>query len=488
MSTERWADLEREFERLVTIPGKERSEALRSLDDVDRELAQELRSLLDAHARLSSAVTRAPLETVPPDAAWDTSGVLGARVGPYEITGLLGLGGMGIVFEARRADGYFQRKVAIKLLDLSVADDASGKRFLAEGALLARLDHPHVVALLDAGMLYGQRPYLVMEFVEGQHLGRHCEERSLSRSERVELFMTICSAVSSAHQRLVVHLDLKPGNILVTPSGEPKLVDFGVARLVDGSIRDGTPRLRALTPEYASPEQLRGEPPGTASDVYSLGRILEELIEPEPAKASQRTPADLRAIIEKATAEKPDARYGSVDRLEDDLRRYCEGMPVDARELSAPRRAAKWLGRNRALAAGVGIVVLSLAIAVFATMRSLRTTKAHAALGWQAHADALRFAGLLQKVLVKLPAGGESAELLALLEEQAEESLANWDQHPEARGRTHEALGVACLGQDRLAEARAHFEAALRIARSDPGFDGNDVRRLERQLAEARPR
>lgn len=328
----------------------------------------------------------------------------GMRLGPYELEHLVGRGGLGMVYQARRVDGGFEQRVAVKLL-LATASPSILPRFERERSILASLDHPYVARLHDGGISPDGRPYLVMEFVDGRPINRFCEEEELTVRARLRLFLRVCDAVASAHARLVVHRDLKPSNILVTPDGSPKLLDFGIARILEADGDDGPVHLtltgsRALSPAYASPEQIRGEPVAIASDVFQLGTLLYLLLSGHrPHERSEATPAslvsailerdppvpsqavgdegvggvpahrvraqlrgDLDAVVMKALRKEPARRYGSVAELAEDVRRHLDGMPVRAGPDSLGYRMGKFARRNRvgvALGATVAVALLA---------------------------------------------------------------------------------------------------------------------------------
>jgi serine/threonine protein kinase len=310
-----------------------------------------------------------------------------------------------VVFLAERVDGEYQTKVAIKLLRRLDSQDAIA-RFRDERQILATLEHPGIVRLLDGGSTDSGQPYLVMEYVAGVPISRYCAERRLSLPERLELFNRAAAAVAFAHQRLVVHRDLKPSNILVTREGTPKLLDFGISKLLDSpeglrdNQREASTRtgMQLLTPEYASPEQVRGQPISTATDVYSLGAVLYELctdakaqplagesvdqilraiLDTDPPRPSTVAPAalaralrgDLDNIILKALHKQPDKRYGSVEQLIEDVERHLDGLPVKARAATLSYRAGKFVRRNLASVAAAGVVLGTL---ISATALSLR--------------------------------------------------------------------------------------------------------------------
>lgn len=354
-SAEQFARLKTLFGRFMELPAEGRAAALGQLDD-DPAVIAELRQLLN-HA--TATLDRAPLQAAMQRIA--TPAGSGDTLGAWTLCEQIGAGGMGKVFRAKRSDGHFHQQAAVKLL--GGAPSATALRFLArERQILASLAHPNIARLLDGGSTAGGEPYLVMEYVEGLPLLEYCRRHAASIPTRLQLMIEICAAVAFAHQHLVVHCDLKPGNILVTASGRPMLLDFGISRLLDdadqlrevvtGQAEAGAdPRLtqRAYTPRYASPEQRAGKRVGTATDVYSLGLLLAELLEapwPEDqAPLLADLPAELAAIIAMATREEPTQRYLNVGDLADDLRRYLAHEVVRARRPTPAYLAGKWLRR-----------------------------------------------------------------------------------------------------------------------------------------------
>ena len=400
----RWREVKRVLDAALDRSTLERSafiaeacgqdEALRREVESLAAAAEDTRNILDA----ANAVEAGAEVPEAPSRA-------GERVGAYELLAEIGSGGMGTVHLARRADDEFEKRVAIKLMRPGFASDLDLKRFKSERQISAVLDHPNIARLLDGGTTPEGAPYFVMEHVEGGPLIEYCRERGLSVRERLILFRQICAAVQYAHQHLVVHRDLKPGNILVTTDGEPKLLDFGIAKLLSGgggsAFSEPTATLdRLLTPEYASPEQVRGRPVTTASDVYSLGVILYELVsgekpyriatgdpaelvrlvcERDPERPSTRTAGlsrDLDAIVLKAMRKEPEGRYPSAAALSDDIGRFLEGLPVEARRPSAAYRTKKFVRRHRIGAAATALVLAALAAGVWATLREARRARA----------------------------------------------------------------------------------------------------------------
>ena len=374
----RWNRIEELFHQATALAPADRPEFMdRSCGD-DEELRREVESLLAADAlapRLIHAAVAQAVEFLP-TASEENSELIGERIGCYSITGLIGTGGMGTVYRAQREDDFFMQ-VAIKVLRRGVGSGDAISRFYVERQILAGLQHPNIARLFDGGTTEAGLPYFVMEYVDGKPL-LECAA-PLTISERLELFRAVCSAVQYAHQKQVVHRDIKPANILVTPEGIPKLLDFGIAKLLspaaDNAATTGTTAgVRLMTPDYASPEQLRGEKVTTASDVYSLGLVLYELLTGQrarpnnpqkPSTAAEHLDPDLNNIIQTALSDQPKGRHASVEQLSDDLGRFLQNLPAHARKESLPYRGRKFLKRHRlATITGALAAVLVLALVV----------------------------------------------------------------------------------------------------------------------------
>lgn len=263
----------------------------------------------------------------------------GDRLGAWTLEHEMGRGGMGRVFAARRSDGHYEQRAAIKVL-LGYTGPEAQQRLMRERQILARLEHPNIARLLDGGTTPAGRPYLVMEFAEGEPISRHAEKQRLDLEARLRLVDAVCEALAYAHRQLVIHCDIKPGNVLVEVNGRVRLIDFGIARL-EGEGEDAAP---AMTPAYASPEQEAGQPPGVASDIYSLGRLLHELL--APLRGRHRRGHELDAIVARATAADPAARYDSVTALQLDLQRLRAHQPVQALPQTVAYVATKLLRRR----------------------------------------------------------------------------------------------------------------------------------------------
>ena len=379
MNDDRWRIIEDLFHRASAVRETARVAFLDEETSGDPLLRAEVESLLAADSRERDAVREAVAGSAESFRVAREEQATGRRVGDYALIRPLGHGGMGMVYLARRADEEFEKFVAIKFARRAFASGPLLRRFKTERRILARLEHPHISRLLDAGATEDGEPFVVMEYVEGEPLDRFCEQRNLTTEQRLRMFIQVCEAVQYAHRNLVVHRDLKPANILVTAGGEPKLLDFGIAKLLEDDEADTgeetSHTARLLTPEYASPEQLRGEAVTIATDVYSLGIVLNVLLtgaRPREGAAEGLT-GDLRTIVEKAIRPEPAARYATVQELADDIRRHGAGHPVLARPATLALRTRKFVRRNagRVTAAVIALVAL-VAVTGFYTVRLTR--------------------------------------------------------------------------------------------------------------------
>jgi non-specific serine/threonine protein kinase/serine/threonine-protein kinase len=394
----RWARAKALFHEALERPDATRAAWLAAACEGDAALHAEVAALLDAHAAddafLEGSVPAAAarfLDELP-------DGGSGRRIGPYRLVRELGRGGMGAVYLAEREGADFAQRVALKLIKRGLDTDAMIRRFRRERQLLATLDHPHIARLLDGGSTDDGRPYLAMELIEGEPLDVWCARHAPALDVRLRLFVQVCAVVHFAHQRLVVHRDLKPANVLVTADGTPKLLDFGLARLLDGdadadapATTVGAPALRAMTPAYASPEQVRGEPITTQGDVYALGVLLYELlagarpyafargtpeeivrvvceeVPPPPSAHVRGLSRDLDLIVARAMHKEARRRYESAEQLADDVRRFLERRPVLARPDAWSYRASRFVRRNAAavaVGAALALVIVGGAGAV----------------------------------------------------------------------------------------------------------------------------
>jgi non-specific serine/threonine protein kinase/serine/threonine-protein kinase len=400
-----WAEVEAIFELVVDLDGHAREAALDARCQGRPGMRAEVEAILAADGQADRlSVPDAPTQ-------------IGSTVGPFRLIEAIGAGGMGTVYRAERADGTFAQQVAVKVIATSVDHAGTAHRFRAERQILASLRHPNIVSLLDGGVTSHGQAYLVMEYVDGVPIAEYCAKHALPLADRLRLFRAVCSAVHYAHRHAVVHRDLKPANILVTADAAPKVLDFGVAKLLDESTAAGsTATLLApagLTPNYASPEQFRCLTVTTSSDVYALGILLYELltdvrpyetegqpldevmrlvVESDPPRPSSRTrvacsalpyepnsvlKGDLDAIVRRAIDKQPERRYGSAEELAEDVGRFLAGIPVAAREPSFGYVVQKLAARHKAafVSIGVCIVVIVAALVVAISQARIATTE-----------------------------------------------------------------------------------------------------------------
>jgi serine/threonine protein kinase len=414
MTPDRWQEIKRAFDDAMALAPPARGEFLRRFRELDPELCSEVESLIlsyDANPRFleSPAVGTGCLDVLATE-PW-----VGRVLGVYRVVELVGEGGMGAVYRAVRADALYERPVAVKVIRSALSAEYFLRRFENERQILARLDHPNIARLLDAGASEESIPYVVMEFVDGTPIDEYCRREQLSVRARLKLFRTVCAAVQYAHQSLIVHRDLKPANILVTVDGEPKLLDFGIAKISyphqDTVGERPMTQLPMMTPEFASPEQVRGEAVTTVSDVYSLGVLLYLLLtgqlpyraashsshdvikavcDTQPMKPStavaQFAAPDRRAlrrlrralrgeldnIVLMALRKETQRRYHSVEQFSEDIRRYLENLTVSASRDSLRYRFEKFLARHRTGVAAASVVVVTLLTGLVLTWREAR--------------------------------------------------------------------------------------------------------------------
>ncbi len=487
MSRRRFRRIEELFYQALDQPAAEREQWLHrecvSTPSLETEVRALLESVEEPHPLLALDGTRHPLATEPVTRLDPP-----ASIGPYRVLRELGRGGMSTVYLVERGDREFRRQVALKVIRPDQAVPSLLRRLREEQRILARLSHPHIARLYDGGTTEEGVPYLVMEAVEGVPLDRYAREEKPPLDQLLRLVLAVCEAVAYAHQSLVIHRDLKPGNILVSEAGEPKLLDFGIAKLLepealergegDGDSEDPGPdgrglstraSLRLMTPGYASPEQIRGEAITTATDVYSLGVVLYELLTgelphsratlagaalggepPIPSLPSSRAESfrrrlagDLDSIVLKALAWEPTQRYSSVRDLAADLERFLEGRPVEARRPSLGQRLDKWVRRNPVTsAAALALVVMTSVAAVLLLLYSLQAAKQRD----QARADKVRaedMASFLTEIFRVTDDSGDRVSARQLLERGAERIAGELSLDPLRRAELLEALGKA---------------------------------------------
>jgi eukaryotic-like serine/threonine-protein kinase len=524
----KWERLQELFSRGVDLPIAEREAFVHREIPDDQELREELLGLLACDTGKSTG----PLTTAL-GAALDATtrdrrrALLGKIVGNYKLTSVLGHGGTGTVYLGERADRQYSAQVAVKIVDGATVQGDLGMRFRAERQILASLNHPNIARLLDAGETDDGQPYLIMEYVHGDPVDRYCDQQQLDLNSRLRLFLDICAAVQYAHQNLIVHRDLKPANILVTVEGKAKLLDFGIAKLLDVSEASASALAltrmndRLLTPEYASPEQILGRPVTTASDVYALGVVLYELLTGlrpyvVPAAASQlelersicitdpqrpsscvrraidagpvegqssiaaialarqlnpdrlqrRLIGDIDAIIMRALRKEPEHRYGSIEQFAADVRRLLAREPVQARQGNWVYYSQRFVRRN-AIAVGAGTIFVSVILAFAVTMSIQRERIAEERdRATQESARAEKVSKFMLDVFAAAePFNSYGREITArqLLDQAARSIQGDLSEQPEVRARLMESIGRAYRRQGLPDRAVAYFEESLRI-------------------------
>ncbi len=550
MDAERFARVERLFHQALEREEAERGAWLAAACGDDRELSREVTSLLAAHADPATffAQEKGPAAG---DGGRSAAGAvwIGCRVGPYRLVRLLGEGGSSAVYEGVRDDGAYEGRVAVKLLHRVAWTPASLRRFHRERQILANLDHPAVAGLHDAGVTAEGVPYLILDYVEGRPIDRYCDDERLSIRERLRLMLRVCAAVEHAHRNLVLHRDIKPANVLVTPEGEPKLLDFGIATLLAGTVGDGDAETtqtgwRPMTILYASPEQLHDEPLTTASDVYSLGVLLYKLLAgrlpgaaedravgrgsgggerdepPRPSAVCGRGPAaragapdrwdpelvagrrgtrparlrrelsgDLDNIALKALAAEPQRRYATAEQLARDLQCFLAGRPVSARPAGSLRRLVKLARRNRVAAALAALLVLAAGAYAWTAARLLGEVVRQRDEARDERDRATRISRFLVE-LFALP--GAVAEGVApptaadLLAAGSERAEKELGTQPAARAALHASFGEGYRKLGLFDRAREETTEALAILRRTLGEDHPQTLASESELGAVR--
>ena len=539
MTPDRWAQLQTLFHEAMEQPAEERPAFIEAACAGDPALHAELEALIQAHLQ-PGPVDALAEDLIRPMTASDRPDTPPApkQIGPYRLAEQIGEGGMGTVYRAERADGQFEQEVALKLIRRGPGSESTIRRFLAERQILARLNHPHIARLFDGGLTDDGQPYFVMELVDGQPIDTYCDAHRLTIDERLRLFAHVCDAVQHAHQNLIVHRDLKPSNILVIPNdsgtgdGTVKLLDFGIAKLLapdpDRPLRTLTRAgLPVMTPEYASPEQVRGDALTTASDVYALGVLLYELLtghrpyqletatpseveriicetEPlrpstavrpstdEPAAQSDAAPetisrtrrvslpklqrrlmGDIDTIVLKAMHKDPERRYASAEQLQRDLERHLSGQPVRARPDTWRYRARTFIRRHRIGVAATALVFLALLAGIGSTLwqaqRAARQAEVAAAERDRARAEAAKseevsaFLIDLFKVSDPSEAQGTTTTARELLDRGAARIETDLADQPTVQATMMDVMGRVYRNRGRYDEAETLLERALAI-------------------------
>lgn len=549
LSPEEWLALSPYLDQALAMSDDERNAWLRSLREHSPAMVAQLTSLLEEHQVLVREGFLEKGEFGFPDSA----SLAGQTLGPYTLTSQIGQGGMGSVWLAERNDGRFERRVAIKFIHIALMGKGGEARFKREGSILGRLSHPHIAELVDAGVSAAGQPYLVLEYVEGESIDRYCDRQKLDVEARIRLFLEVLGAVAHAHANLIVHRDLKPSNVLVSNDGHVKLLDFGIAKLLEGEAETGEATLltveggRAMTPEYAAPEQVTGAPVTTATDVYALGVLLYGLLTGQhPAGRALRSPAelvkaivdtepmrpseivaaaktigeetttnaarrtttpeklsrllrgDLDTIVAKALKKTVRERYASVTALADDLRRYLRHEPISARPDTLAYQTAKFVRRNRVVVGLVAVIVLAVFVGLVGTLLQARTARTQRDFAFQQlkrsqeHDELLNF-------LLSDAAPSKTLSISDLLARAAQVIEKRHSADPLRRADLLVWIGENYSSEDQTARGRVLVEQGYQVSRglSDPSIraraacaladclaEGDDVSRAETLVQE----
>jgi serine/threonine-protein kinase len=498
-AADRWARIERAFFLTLDHPPAERDAMLRTIEP-DASIRDEVRAMLAAEHDTGAALQLEQRFVI--DAAPLPALTAGTTIGPYRITALAGRGGMGEVYRAQRVDGQLDLEVALKVLRADLRSASVIERFQQERRVLARLSHPHIAAILDAGTTGDGRPWLALRFVEGVPLTAATRGRPLD--ERIARFLKVVDAVAFAHAHLVVHRDLKPGNILVTETGDPVLLDFGIATLLDDERNgpdDAPSSDRALTPSYAAPEQRAGGAITTATDVYALGALLFELLsDTRPPSSGSGTTAssmiaepamrravagDLDAIINKALAVDPVTRYATASQLADDVRRWQRGEAVVARPETWGGRTRRILRRHRGIVTTATVMVLLLVgglVREIVQSRRLAAERDRAVAERAAGEDVLSFlTELLTPSDPRVAPGGDTLRVRDVLA-KAEAGAGDLAAQPERQVRLYRLLGHIRAGRGELVRAESLLTLGRQIGTDSLGPNHPEVLRTRLEL------
>ena len=544
MSDERWSRVKELFAEALDQAPDERDSFLARRCPDDASLREEVRTLLVAHESAGTFIETPPAPVAAARLGEQPAQLAGRMVGPYRVIREIGHGGMGTVYLAARADGAFEKQVAIKVIRRGLDTEDVLLRFRHEREALASLDHPNIARLLDAGSTSDGLPYFVMEYVEGTPINRFCDERRLPIVGRLQIFQTVCAAVQAAHRNLVVHRDIKPDNILVTTDGVPKLVDFGIAKLLAPTTA-GAPETRVterlMTPGYASPEQVEGKAITTATDVYSLGVLLYELLtgrhpygraggqgavreigghapekpstavmQPleaagpddetgprsleEVSRARQASPAalrrqlrgDLDTIVSVAMRKEPQRRYGSVEQLGEDVRRHLSGLPIMARTDALGYRAARFVARHAAAVTAAALLLIVLLVAVVAIAWEARVAAEERDRARVESAKTQQINTFLQDMLRSPDPRnqGRNVKVVDALDRAARRLDTDKAENAEVEAAIHRALGVTYGSLGMYDTAESHLRVALSAMPTGSPEGRAEVAAVESELAD----
>src|SRR5215471_5810763 len=519
LSPDQWQAISPRLDEALEMTVEQRASWFSLLRTENPTLASQIEILLEEHRLLSE---EGFLDEQPAELA-EKSGLAGQTLGVYTLISPLGQGGMGTVWLAERNDGRFERRVAVKILNIALMGKGGEERFKREGRLLGRLTHPHIAELIDAGVSKTGQPFLVLEYTDGDHIDLYCDQHKLDIGARIRLFLDVLQAVSQAHANLIVHRDLKPSNILVRTDGQAKLLDFGIAKLLESEGQAGEPPLtleggRAMTPQYTAPEQLRGGPITTATDIYALGALLyvlltgrhpagigphtaaslvkaildtdpirpSDVVAPTqmndevastaarrstmPDKLSRLLRGDLDTIIAKTLKKEPAERYSSVTALADDLRHYLRNEPISARPDTLAYRGAKFVRRHRGAVALATLAFVGTAAGVVGTVVQGGRARAERDFALRQLARAESINDLDNFLLADAAPSGKPFTANDLLERAKHIAERQHSANGANNAELLTSIGRKYVDQDEDSKARESLEQAYQVSRglSDP--------------------
>jgi len=523
MSPEHWQKVKEIFYAAQERDENERAAFIAESCDGDDDLRREVESLLASYEKSDTFIETPAFETSPFEIEENNEDFTGKHIGHYKIISEIGRGGMGAVYLAERADDEFRQRVAIKLIKRGLDTDDIIRRFRHERQILAALNHSFIARLLDGGTTENGLPYFVMEHVEGLPLLDYCDKNNLTTNERLKLFRKVCLAVGHAHQNLVIHRDIKPSNIIVTSTGEPKLLDFGIAKLINPEMQgvdfaQTATTVRIMTPEYASPEQVQGLHVTTSTDICSLGVVLYELLtgarpnglriadcglrneergafvkwffnlQSKNPQSAIRNPQskDLDNIVLMALRKEPSRRYASVEQFSEDIRRHLEGLPVTARADSFGYRAGKFITRNKAGVVAASLILLSLIAGLVATIWQNRIARAERDRAQIAQAKAERINKFLQETLGSPDPTkeGRDVKVLDVLEKAVRRAETELKDQPEVLAEVKRTIGYTYFNLEFYDKGEPLLRSALKTFQDLLGENHTTTTNCMRNLGE----
>ncbi len=541
----KWDKIKSLFQQIVELPTDQQKTFLDKNCKDDPDLRKEIESLIEAHRKSETFLETPPFQINEPETIENSRDKFaGIRIDKYLVEDKIGEGGMSVVYSASRVDEQFKRRVAIKFIKRGMETDEIIKRFKIEQQTLAALNHPFIARIIDGGTAENGLPYFVMELIEGERIEKYCQNKGLSITEKLKLFQKVCSAIQYAHQNLVVHRDIKPGNIFVTADGTPKLLDFGIAKLLDSSSEQANltrTGLRIMTLEYASPEQLMGKQITTATDVYSLGVVLYELLtgyfpyefknslpsevekvvcttEPEKPstavnrykkdeiskkntdrfyreeisktddknyeKVKKRLSGDIDNIVLKAMQKEPERRYSSVEQFSEDIRRHLVGLPIIARKNSIGYRSKKFFERHRAGTISALIISIVIILGVIGVIYQAKVAANERDRAILEAKKSERINAFLQDILAapNPEVKGKDVKVVDVLKNASKKINKELSDDPEIKAAALYTIGTTYMGLGLYNNAEKYLKNSLNLSEKIYNTNDTQIAKVMEQL------